>query len=116
MKKDFAMRKHIYLLDSLYSKSPTLYRILGYGDHFIVNYKQGDHKLTHPHNATTSASRWEYEIKELEKTWNAVIKKLYPTNMPENAELKPFWRAPFGEYDEKSLTVAAKNGYKHHFG
>lgn len=80
----------------------------------------GNHTWTHPHNLksgeTISRVDWTAELKDLEIGWNNIVKKIYGTAIPANAKMKPFWRAPFGEYDDRSLKMAAKAGYPLHFG
>lgn len=80
----------------------------------------GNHTWTHPHNLksgeTVSRIDWTAELKDLEIGWNNIVKQIYRTATPLNAKMKPFWRAPYGEYDVRALRLAAKAGYPLHFG
>lgn len=75
----------------------------------------GNHTITHPHNA--SAIAWDREVSDLEGGWKALLKDIYGENgTPANARMLSIWRAPYGEYDKRSLTLAARAGYPYHFG
>ena len=63
-KSDFPKRKFIYLLDSLYAKSPTLKSILAGGDRFIANCKEGDHKTLFTENIPALENDPEFQFHE----------------------------------------------------
>ena len=75
----------------------------------------GNHTYNHPHLTTYSDDRQqqlrpgitrEYVQEQLLKT-DSVFYALT------GSKLKPYWRAPFGEYNEQILTWAAEAGYLH---
>ena len=74
----------------------------------------GNHTWTHPRNA--SSIDWEREITELRLGWDAVVRELFGAEPPANARLLPFWRAPFGEHDDRSLRMASRAGFPLHIG
>lgn len=74
----------------------------------------GNHTQTHPHNS--SAISWQPEVSELQKGWNAALKDIFGSAVPANAAMLPFWRAPYGEYDDRSLRQASAVGFPLHFG
>ncbi len=75
----------------------------------------GNHTQTHPHN--NSSIDWVRENEELERGWDAAVAEIYAGQaIPANAKMKNYWRAPYGEYDHRSLGLAAKAGFPFHFG
>ncbi len=75
----------------------------------------GNHTQTHPHN--NQSINWTRETEELERGWDAVIAEIYRGQaLPTNARMTNFWRAPYGEYDTRSLGLASKGGFPNHFG
>lgn len=74
----------------------------------------GNHTWTHPRNA--SSIDWEQEITELRLGWDAVVRELFGAEEPANARMLPFWRAPFGEHDDRSLRMASHAGFPLHIG
>ncbi|MBU1432667.1 polysaccharide deacetylase family protein [Myxococcota bacterium] len=87
---------------------PMIQRMIDAGHDF------GNHTTTHPHLAV--GPNYDWEMNELRRGWEAAVRHIYGGYAPANAEMKPFWRAPYGEYDEASLTEVAKRGYPYHFG
>jgi peptidoglycan/xylan/chitin deacetylase (PgdA/CDA1 family) len=77
--------------------------------HEIANHTQ-----THPHNS--NSINWEKEITDLKIGWDEAMKQIFGQTIPPNAKMKPYWRAPFGEYNDRSLTQASKVGFPYHFG
>ncbi len=77
-------------------------------------HEVGNHTRNHPHNRDRVA--WDQEVKDLARGWDLVVNRLYGASAPPNARMKPYWRAPFGEYDERSLSMAADSGFPVHFG
>lgn len=75
----------------------------------------GSHTQTHPHN--NQSIDWVRENDELLQGWNAVIAQIYKgSTIPPNAIMRDYWRAPYGEYDARSLGLATKAGFPFHFG
>ena len=75
----------------------------------------GNHTQNHPHNNATI--NWEKENTELLLGWNEIVAQAFKgETVPENAKMLPFWRAPYGEYDDRSLRQAANVGFPFHFG
>ncbi|MEK7379518.1 MAG: polysaccharide deacetylase family protein [Gemmatimonadota bacterium] len=74
----------------------------------------GNHTWTHPRNA--GSIDWEREITELRLGWDAVVRELFGAEPPANARMLPFWRAPFGEHDDRSLRMASRAGFPLHIG
>lgn len=74
----------------------------------------GNHTWTHPHN--TASIDWERENTELRLGWEAVVRELFGAEVPANARMLPFWRAPFGEHDDRSLRMASRAGFPLHIG
>jgi peptidoglycan/xylan/chitin deacetylase (PgdA/CDA1 family) len=75
----------------------------------------GNHTQTHPHN--NQSIDWVRENDELERGWDAAVAEIYRGQpIPANAKMKNYWRAPYGEYDRRSLGLAAKAGFPFHFG
>jgi peptidoglycan/xylan/chitin deacetylase (PgdA/CDA1 family) len=69
----------------------------------------GSHTLTHPHNAAWID--WARENDELRRGWEAATRELFGNTAPANARMLPFWRAPYGEYDDQSLRMASQAGF-----
>ena len=74
----------------------------------------GNHTWTHPRNA--GSIDWEREITELRLGWEAMVRELFGAEPPANARMLPFWRAPFGEHDDRSLRLASRAGFPLHIG
>ena len=74
----------------------------------------GSHTATHPHNAAWID--WSWQNTELRRGWEAATRELFGEAPPANAHLLPFWRAPYGEYDDRSLRMASRAGFPLHFG
>jgi peptidoglycan/xylan/chitin deacetylase (PgdA/CDA1 family) len=74
----------------------------------------GNHTQTHPHN--NNSIPWEKELVELKKGWDAAVSQVFGAAVPANAKMISYWRAPYGEYNDRSLTLASKAGFPHHFG
>ncbi|MFO0672737.1 MAG: polysaccharide deacetylase family protein [Polyangiaceae bacterium] len=88
---------------------PVIKRMIEEGHEF------GSHTQNHPHN--NQSIDWVKENTELQRGWDAVLHRIYPNqNIPANAQLRNYWRAPYGEYDNRSLGLAAKAGFPYHFG
>lgn len=81
-------------------------------------HEVGNHTHTHPHASPTVA--WASELTELRRGWDAEVRRVFANGLPAsaltNATMKPFWRAPYGEYDTRALSEAALAGYPTHFG
>ena len=87
---------------------PMIRRMIEDGHEF------GSHTWTHPHN--TGSIDWERENDELRRGWEAVARELFGEAPPANARMLPFWRAPYGEYDDRSLRMASRAGFALHIG
>jgi len=74
----------------------------------------GSHTQTHPHNGT--GVDWERENRELRVGFDAAMRAIFGDSVPPNAHLQPFWRSPYGEYDERSLRLASRAGFPLHVG
>lgn len=77
-------------------------------------HEVANHTHTHPHAGPGVA--WERELTELSRGWTAAVRAVYGEAPPPNAAMKPYWRAPYGEYDERSLAAASAAGFSFHFG
>ncbi len=87
---------------------PMLRRMVEDGHEF------GSHTLTHPHNGATVD--WERENRELRVAFDAAMHAIFGDSVPPNAHLRPFWRSPYGEYDERALRLASRAGFSLHIG
>ena len=74
----------------------------------------GSHARTHPHNAAWID--WKRENDQLRRGWEAATRELFGEARPANARMLPFWRAPYGEYDDRSLRMASRAGFPLHIG
>ena len=74
----------------------------------------GSHTVTHPHNAAWID--WSWQNDELRRGWEAATRELFGEAPPANAHLLPFWRAPYGEYDDRSLRMGSRAGFPLHIG
>jgi len=75
----------------------------------------GNHTQTHPHN--NQSIDWVRENEELRRGWDAAVAQIYRgSTVPANAKMLNYWRAPYGEYDGRSLGLASKAGFPFHFG
>jgi len=88
---------------------PVIRRMIDEGHEFA------NHTQNHPHN--NQSIDWVKENGNLAAGWSAVLARLYPgTSPPPNARMRNYWRAPYGEYDARSLGLASKAGFPFHFG
>lgn len=75
----------------------------------------GNHTWSHPH-LTTFAENYKHNTKE-NISEEIIYKQLVKTNhlfqVVTGKKISPYWRAPFGEYNNEILQWAAKTGYKH---
>lgn len=94
---------------------------------FIKRYKEtvkrlikdghevSNHTWSHPH-LTTFAENFKHNTKE-NITEEIIYKQLVKTNhifqVITGKTMAPYWRAPYGEYNNQILQWAAKAGYKH---
>ncbi len=74
----------------------------------------GNHSLTHPHDS--AAVGWGGELTAMEIGWSRLVARAFPEGAPPNAAMTRMWRAPYGEYGERSLDAAAKVGFTAHVG
>ncbi len=78
-------------------------------------HEVGNHTQTHPH--ASPAIVWGRELSELRLQWDAEVVRAFVGSVPPpNAAMKAFWRAPYGEYDDRALEAAALAGYTTHVG
>lgn len=78
-------------------------------------HEVGNHTRNHPH--LSPGVTWSTELTTLAKSWENATREAYaPASPPAAAAMKPYWRAPYGEYDERSLSAAAVAGFSLHFG
>jgi peptidoglycan/xylan/chitin deacetylase (PgdA/CDA1 family) len=82
---------------------PLIHRMIEDGHEF------GSHTRTHPHNAAWID--WARENDDLRHGWEAVTRELFGEAPPANARMLPFWRAPYGEYDDRALRMASRAGF-----
>ena len=70
----------------------------------------GSHTVTHPHNEV--GVDWEWENAELRRGWGAIAREAFGEDpLPATAAMLPLWRAPYGEYDDRSLRMASRAGF-----
>lgn len=77
-------------------------------------HEVGNHSLTHPHDSAAVA--WGDELTAMEIGWARLVARAFPEGAPPNATMSRMWRAPYGEYGERSLDAAAKVGFTAHVG
>jgi peptidoglycan/xylan/chitin deacetylase (PgdA/CDA1 family) len=87
---------------------PMLRRMVEDGHEF------GSHTQTHPHNGP--GVDWDRENRELRAGFDAAMRTIFGDSVPPNAHLQPFWRSPYGEYDERALRLASRAGFPLHVG
>jgi peptidoglycan/xylan/chitin deacetylase (PgdA/CDA1 family) len=80
----------------------------------VGGHEFGSHTRTHPHN--TVWIDWARENDELRRGWDAAAGELFGEVRPANARMLPFWRAPYGAYDDRSLRMASRAGFPLHIG
>lgn len=83
---------------------PMIRRMIQDGHEF------GSHTTSHPHNRFWI--NWTRENDDLRRGWNAAVVELFGGAPPANARMLPFWRAPYGEYNDRSLRQASRAGFK----
>jgi peptidoglycan/xylan/chitin deacetylase (PgdA/CDA1 family) len=80
-----------------------------------LGHEIGNHTYHHPHLTTYTADHQQQLRPGITREF--VQAQLYKTDSVFHAltgsKLKPYWRAPFGEYNEQILTWAAEAGYLH---
>jgi len=100
----------LFLTGKFMEKYPELLKEM-----IIQGHEIGNHTYNHPHLTTytedhrqqlRSGITREYVQKQLLKT-DSIFFTIT------GSKLKPYWRAPFGEYNEQILTWAAEVGYLH---
>ncbi len=70
----------------------------------------GSHTVSHPR--LTDPVDWEQENRQLAAAWDTAVRLAFDgRSPPANARMLPFWRAPFGEYDRRSLAEASRAGF-----
>jgi len=78
-------------------------------------HEVGNHTWSHPH-LTTFADNFKHNTKD-NITEEVIYKQLVKTNhlfqIVTGSKMSPYWRAPYGEYNNEILQWAAKTGYKH---
>jgi len=104
------IRATIFLTGEFIRRYPELVRRMSEEGHVI-----GNHTLSHPHLTTysfdgrhrtlTGVGR-EFLQGQLRQTGEAFFRVT-------GEELRPYWRAPFGEYNREILRWAAEVGYRH---
>jgi len=78
-------------------------------------HEVGNHTMTHPH--ATPRVVWRDELVGLRDAWSASVARAFAgAEPPRAATMTTMWRAPYGEYDERSLRDAALAGYTSHVG
>jgi peptidoglycan/xylan/chitin deacetylase (PgdA/CDA1 family) len=81
----------------------------------IEGHESSNHTWSHPH-LTTFAENFKHNTKD-NITEETIYKQLVKTNHLFQAvtgkTMSPYWRAPYGEYNNQILQWAAKTGYKH---
>lgn len=78
----------------------------------LDRHEVGSHGLTHPHNS--DGVDWLTEHGRLREGWEAAVRAVFGPTPPAHAALTPFWRAPFGEHDDRSLRLSARAGFPVH--
>ncbi len=82
---------------------PMIRRMIEDGHEF------GSHTRSHPHNRFWI--NWTRENDDLRQGWDAAVRELFGEAAPANARMLPFWRAPYGEYNDRSLRQASRAGF-----
>jgi peptidoglycan/xylan/chitin deacetylase (PgdA/CDA1 family) len=101
-----------------------------FGNHTVHHYSLFK---TEDDGSHTAFTKQEEELARIPAAWNAMVKAAFGNSpVPANAVMKPYWRAPYGEYGDGShkgalpsgkvivipdtLSIAARAGFPHHFG
>lgn len=99
-----------FITGTFIRKFPTIVQNLIENGHELAN-----HSYSHPHLTMYAADQSQDNLDHTNRSF--IYKQL---NMTDSLfydrfglHLKPYWRAPFGEYNNKILKWAAELGYKH---
>ena len=104
------VRSTFFLTGTFIRNFPGIVKQLVDSDHELAN-----HTYSHPHltsfetdgkQTTKSTIDRDVLVQQLTKTDSLLYAKV-------NVHFKPYWRAPFGEYNRTILIWAAEVGYKH---
>lgn len=104
------IRCTMFLTGKFMEKYPDLVKDILKDGHEI-----GNHTYNHPHLTTYSENKHHHTQEYVDKAF--LRKQLLKTDSIfygiSGSHLQPFWRAPFGEYNNRILTWAAEEGYLH---
>jgi peptidoglycan/xylan/chitin deacetylase (PgdA/CDA1 family) len=104
------IKSTFFLTGSFIRKFPRIVNKLILNNHELAN-----HTYSHPHLTTYLKNGNHTVLEHVDRPF--VYAQLYKTDSLLYAgfgqHFKPFWRAPFGEYNQEILKWAAEKGYKH---
>lgn len=76
----------------------------------------GNHSTTHK-SFLDFPNTVDFELRKVKEGWDQIVKAAFPNgDIPANAPMTKFWRAPYGEYNSTILEAASRAGYPFHFG
>ena len=78
-------------------------------------HELASHTYSHPHLTSFETNNRHHTLEDVDREF--VLSQLQKTDSVFYSEfsrhLKPYWRAPYGEYNQEILIWAAEAGYKH---
>lgn len=108
--RDNDLKCTLFLTGTFMQTHPDLLRQMVEDGHEI-----GNHTYTHPHFTSFAKDFTQQTLESVDRSF--VQKQLLKTDSLffslTGQHLKPYWRAPFGEYNSEILTWAAEVGYLH---
>jgi peptidoglycan/xylan/chitin deacetylase (PgdA/CDA1 family) len=108
--KQFNLHCTLFLTGNFMQKHKDLVRQMVEDGHEIAN-----HTFTHPHLTTYTENYNHLTRAEVDRPFlqNELVKTDSLFFQISGKHLKPYWRAPYGEYNPEILTWAAEVGYLH---
>jgi peptidoglycan/xylan/chitin deacetylase (PgdA/CDA1 family) len=108
--KEYKLKLTFFLTGMFIKKFPEIVQHLISNGHELAN-----HTYSHPHLTSFSVNQTHTNLLHINR--NFISEQLNKTDSlfydKFGNHLKPFWRAPFGEYNDQILMWAAELGYKH---
>lgn len=107
---EYQLKCTLFLTGKFMERYPEIVQEIVANGHEVAN-----HTYSHPHLTSYSENRQHQLRPGVSREF--VQKQLYKADSVfyalTGSRLKPYWRAPFGEYNEQILTWAAEMGYLH---